>query len=81
MRNWNDSDFFIGVKPELTVYLRVLIYFFQMVTDQDNGQNTSLHLAVEHKSFEVAKLCIDKGMQAVVSPILVTFKTELIFLQ
>ena len=32
-----------------------------MVTDDDNQQNTPLHLAVENISFEVAKMCIDKG--------------------
>ena len=40
-------------------------YYFvlssQMVTDDDNQQNTPLHLAVENGSFEVSKMCIEKG--------------------
>ncbi len=32
-----------------------------MVTDQDNEQNTPLHLAVENRSYEVAKLLIEKS--------------------
>ena len=32
-----------------------------MVNDLDNQQNTPLHLAVENRSFDVAKLCLQRG--------------------
>ena len=50
------------------------VVFFQMVTDQDNDQNTPLHLAVENRSFEVAQLCIEKSMIYFVSCDARTFK-------
>lgn len=33
----------------------------KMVTDQDREEETPLHLAVEGRSPELAKLCLDKG--------------------
>ena len=33
----------------------------QMVSDLDEQQNTPLHLAVENRSYDVAKLCLEKG--------------------
>ena len=33
----------------------------EMVNDQDNQQNSALHLAVENRALEVAELCIAKG--------------------
>ena len=32
-----------------------------MVSDLDEQQNTPLHLAVENRSYEVSKLCLEKG--------------------
>ena len=32
-----------------------------MVMDQDSTESTALHLAVENGSYDVAKLCIEKG--------------------
>ena len=32
-----------------------------MVSDLDEQQNTPLHLAVENRSYDVAKLCLEKG--------------------
>ena len=52
----------------------IFFSFFQMVTDQDNDQNTPLHLAVENRSFEVAQLCIEKSTIYSVSCDARTFK-------
>ena len=32
-----------------------------MLNDQDNQDNTPLHYAVENRSYDVAKICIEKG--------------------
>ena len=32
-----------------------------MVNDLDEQQNTALHLAVENRSYDVAKMCLEKG--------------------
>lgn len=32
-----------------------------MVSDLDEQQSTPLHLAVENRSYDVAKLCLEKG--------------------
>jgi len=36
-----------------------------MITDQDNEQNTALHLAVENGHYEVVKLCLEKSKTSI----------------